>query len=442
MNLIMKENASHISKEPYKGVRDFYPEDMRVMRYITEVMRTSAEAFGYEEYTASVLESAELYEAKSGEEMVTNETYTFIDRGERRVTLRPEMTPTVARMIAAKRKELMFPLRWYSIPNLFRYERPQRGRLREHWQLNCDLFGAKSIAADAEILLLASTIMKKFGAKEEDFEIRINHRSLMNSLFDDVLSLETDARYKLAKLLDKKEKISKEEFLNELTVLIPEKATMLSHMLEAKTLDEFLQHSPLLSSSEGAQDVLSLLAHLSTLSLHNVRFVPTLMRGFDYYNGMVFEVFDTNPENRRSIFGGGRYDHLVDIFGVESVPAVGFGMGDVTIADFLTTHDLLPAFSSAHQLYIATVTEGDIAFAHTLATNLRASGINVLVNVTNKKLGEQVSYAAKKSIPFVLTVGENERAQHAYPLKNMLTKEECVVSIEDVASLLLNTTTN
>lgn len=436
----MKENASRISKEPYKGVRDFYPEDMRLMRYITDGMRASAEKFGYEEYTASVLESAELYEAKSGEEMVNNETYTFTDRGERRVTLRPEMTPTVARMIAAKRKELVFPLRWYSIPNLFRYERPQRGRLREHWQLNCDLFGAKSVTADAEILLLASTIMKDFGAKEEDFEIRINHRSLMNALFDDVLSLEADARYKLAKLLDKKEKISKDEFLSDLTVLIPEKATMLATMLEAATLDEFLQQSPLLESSEGANDLRALLSQLEALSLRNIRFVPTLMRGFDYYNGMVFEVFDTNPENRRSIFGGGRYDHLVDIFGVESVPAVGFGMGDVTIADFLTTHDLLPALSSAHQLYIATVTEADILFAHTIATELRAKGVEVVVNVTNKKVGEQVSYASKKSIPFVLTVGENERNAHAYPLKNMLTKEESILPIDAIASALLTTT--
>ncbi len=178
------EKTKKLSTEPYKGVRDFYPADMAVQSYIFDIWKKTAESFGYEEYGASVLEPANFYKAKSGEEIVNEQTYTFIDRGEREVTLRPEMTPTLARMVAAKKRELVFPLRWYSIPNLFRYEQPQRGRVREHWQLNVDLFGVNGIEADVEVISLAYKIMKNFGAKDEDFEIRVNSRNLLRKIFE------------------------------------------------------------------------------------------------------------------------------------------------------------------------------------------------------------------------------------------------------------------
>ena len=168
-----------LSTEPYKGVRDFYPEDMSTEKAIFDIWRKNCEKYGYEEYGASVLEPAELYRAKSGEEIVNEQTYTFTDRGEREVTLRPEMTPTVGRMIANKRRELTFPVRWFSIPNLFRYEQPQRGRTREHWQLNADIFGVESTSADIEIINLAYDITRAYGLKETDFEIRLNNRKVM-----------------------------------------------------------------------------------------------------------------------------------------------------------------------------------------------------------------------------------------------------------------------
>ena len=197
---------STISKDPYKGVRDFYPEDKAIQNYIFEVWKKTLISFGFEEYDSSLLEQAELFEAKSGEEIVNEQTYTFIDRGERKVTLRPEMTPTVARMIAKKRKELVFPLRWFSIPNLFRYERPQRGRLREHWQLNADIFGIEGIDAEAELIEMAYTLLKNFGLKDDQFEIKINNRSLINKIFKD-LGLDSVQSHQLSKLLDKKDKI-------------------------------------------------------------------------------------------------------------------------------------------------------------------------------------------------------------------------------------------
>lgn len=249
-----------LGTEPYKGVRDFYPEDMAIQNYIFDTWRKVAEKFGYVEYSASLLEPSEIYTEKSGAEIVNEQTFTFTDRGNRQVTLRPEMTPTLARMIAARRKSLKFPLRWYSIPNLFRYERPQRGRKREHWQLNCDLLGIAGIEADKEMILLTYKIMKEFGAKDEEFEIRINNADISN--------------------------------LKEI--------------------------GPNLVSD------------------------PTLARGQTYYTGVVFEIFDTDKENNRALAGGGRYDNLLELFEVEPIPAVGFGMGDITIRDFLETHKLGP----------------------------------------------------------------------------------------------------
>ncbi len=277
-----------LSTNPYKGVRDFYPEDMRVQNYIFSVWRKVVENHNppYEEYSASLLEYADLYRSKGNDEIVNEQTYSFTDRGGREVTLRPEMTPTLARMVAARRKSLKFPLRWYSIPNVFRYERPQRGRRREHWQLNCDLVGLAGTEGDAEIIELAYKIMQAFGAKDEDFEIKVNMRP----------------------------------------------------KLDTATLSRWDKQG--VPDADKIQCPPSVSEFLKRLNLPNAKFDANIMRGFDYYTGMVFEVFDTSPENRRSLFGGGRYDNLLEIFGVEPVPCVGFGMGDITMRDFLETHNL------------------------------------------------------------------------------------------------------
>lgn len=259
---------SKLDTAPYKGVQDFYPEDMAIEKYIFSVWRTVAEKFGYEEYNASPLEPTELYAEKSGEEIVNEQTFTFTDRGGRSVTLRPEMTPTLARMVAAKRKSLKFPLRWYSIPNLFRYEKPQRGRRREHYQLNVDLLGTPDLSADIEIISLADGIMQEFGATRQQYEIRLSTLASNN------------------------------DSLNEVMTALKEKG------------------------------------------ITNIRIDEALKRGQAYYTGVVFEFFDTDPANPRSILGGGRYDNLMELFEVEQVPAVGFGAGDITMRDFLETHGL------------------------------------------------------------------------------------------------------
>ena len=200
-----------LSLEPYKGTRDFYPKDQFIQNYIFSVWKKVCESYGYLEYNASILEETELYKSKSGDEIVNEQTYSFIDRGNRNVTIRPEMTPTVARMVAQKRKELTFPIRWFSIPNLFRYERPQRGRLREHWQLNADMFGVDSVEADVEIISLAYDIMKGFGAKDEDFEIRINNRHVISAGLREKLP-DPERQRAYMRLLDRKDKMTPEAY--------------------------------------------------------------------------------------------------------------------------------------------------------------------------------------------------------------------------------------
>jgi histidyl-tRNA synthetase len=323
----MTEKQNKVSVECYKGVRDFYPEDMAIQNYIFDTWRKVAKEFGYVEYGASILEYADLYKAKGerNEEIVNEQMYTFTDKGDREVALRPEMTPTLARMIAARRKGLKLPLRWFSIPNCFRYERTQRGRKREHWQLNCDIMGNNkdfsSTDAEVEIISLSYKIMKEFGAKDEDFEIKIGSRTLFDTISTS-LGLDTDTKVKLRNLIDKREKISKEEFETELKAMnVP--------------LD-------ILNENNVPNDISHVLTTLNQKGISNAKFDPSIMRGFDYYTGIVFEVFDTNPENSRSLFGGGRYDNLLEMFGVEPLPTVGFGMGDVTMRDFLETHKLPP----------------------------------------------------------------------------------------------------
>ena len=278
--------------QPYKGVRDFYPEDMKIQNYIFDTWRKTVESFGYVEYSASILEPAELYQGKTSEEIVKEQTFIFKDRGNREVVLRPEMTPTLARMIAARRRHLKFPVRWYSIPNVFRYERPQRGRRREHWQLNCDLLGLAGMEAEIEIISLAHGIMKAFGAKDKDFEILVSSRK----------ALPPGADMKIVRQIDKGKKTGVE---------VKESA-----------------------------EIKSLLRELAKLGIKNARFDGRIVRGFDYYTGTVFEVFDTHPDNTRALFGGGRYDNLLEMFRVKAVPAVGFGMGDIALRDFLETHQL------------------------------------------------------------------------------------------------------
>lgn len=403
-----------LSTEPYKGVRDFYPEDQRVLHHLFETSRQLLTSYGYEEYNASPLESAELYEGKTSEEIVRDQTYTFVDRGERRVTLRPEMTPTVARMVAGKKRDLAFPLRWFSWPNVFRYERPQRGRLREHYQLNIDLFGIKDYNADIEIIAIAHALLTSFGATQSDFELRINSRTLVNAACAEA-NLTGEQTKQYLRLVDRIDKMDPTEFEAEKQSILGG-ATDPDHLIK--------QPTPGSSTARAKDDLEAVLIALTRRGITNARYDQSVVRGFDYYTGIVFEVFDTHPDNRRSLFGGGRYDNLVSLFSDEPIPAVGCAVGDVTLRDFLETHGLLTPPKTEIDVYLCSLSSEYIPHADMLAQALRTQGVRAATHLGDRKVGDQIKIADKKGIPHIVVIGEDEAKSGEYVLKNLATGTE------------------
>ncbi len=426
----MSEKPKKLSTDAYKGVRDFFPADMAVEKKIWDIWRNVVEKYGYEEYGGSVLEPAELYRAKSGEEIVSEQTYTFTDRGDREVTLRPEMTPTVARMVAARKRELVYPVRWYSIPNLFRYEQPQRGRVREHWQLNADIFGVESLAAEIEIINMAYDITRGYGLKDTDFEIRLNNRKVMNYVTRDVFGLDEDRTRKISKLIDKKDKVKAEWFEAAAMEVLGVETDFKKFMtlLNSKNFEEFTTHLPQTAEEhQGIREIRKVIAGLESLGITNARFDQTLMRGFDYYTGVVFEIYDLNPVNRRSVFGGGRYDDLLSLFGGDKVCAVGFGAGDVVAQDLMETYGTVPKAKSVAELMVCIVGDHNTPYALEVAQKLRAQGTKVSVDFSGKKLGDQISNADKRSIARIICIGDEEVKNGKLRMKNLATGEEELV---------------
>lgn len=427
-----------LNTQPYKGARDFYPEDKRQQKFLFNSLRKTVEHFGYEEYDAPILESLDLYLAKTGEEIVNEQTYNFKDRGGRDVVIRPEMTPTVSRMVAAKRQELPYPLRWYSIPNLWRYERPQRGRLREHWQLNVDIFGIADTQAEFEIISLANQIFKDFGAKPDMYEIRLNSRKFMDYVLHQYLELDDVEAHSIAKLIDRMHKLDRSAFIAQAdAIMSPSKreAGMVEKLLDVLHAKRFTALPQPLQDQPSIKALQAMIARLGEAGIKNAVFDVTLMRGFDYYTDIVFEVFDVHPDNNRAMMGGGRYDGLVALFGVDPVPTVGFGLGDVTLANFLETHHLMPAMVPETHLYVAVV--GDVSdAAQRPIQELREMGLNVAVGTFGRKLGDHFKTAEKKNIANVLIIGQQELESEQYVVKNLASGIEEKHSLQRIVSMV------
>ena len=415
-----------LSTQSYKGVRDFYPSEMAVQRYIFDMWSETAQRFGFERYDASVLEPAALYKAKGAEnaEMVNDQTYTFTDRGDREVTLRPEMTPTVARMVAGKRRELSYPVRWYSIPNLFRYERAQRGRLREHWQLNADIFGSNHFTTDVEVIQLAHQIFLDFGATEDMFEILINNRATMQHAYAAIGITDADTVAAVTRLNDRKDKISEEEYLSALTEITSDAEL-------AQTVKTMIE-----STDPGDNLVV---ATLKELGINNVRIDRSLARGFDYYTGTIFEIKDTHPDNNRSLLGGGRYDNLTGLFGGEPISGIGFGFGDVTMRDFLLTHGLMPeevTYTSAALALLPISADQNLA-ALKIAQDIRATGLSCSVDNSDRKIGKKIAAAAEANVIYSITIGSEEIASGTYTMKHLESGNETSGTIEKLMTHLI-----
>ncbi|MBT3585712.1 MAG: histidine--tRNA ligase [Halobacteriovoraceae bacterium] len=428
-----------LSKKPYKGTRDFFPPLKRAQNYLFQKMQYCAESFGYENYTGPLLEEVDLYRAKSGEELINDQIYSFIDRGKREVAIRPEMTPTLARMVASIHREESKPLRWYSIPNVYRYERPQKGRLREHWQLNCDIFGAPELYGEAEIIQVAVNLMKSFGATEKHFQIYINDRQAVDALFKSVLKADDELAYKLYKLVDRSKKIDRqtlEKDASELGLSAKQREDFLSYI----DIKEFSQLAELLKKNgqtECAERLTLFMSLISNLGLDNyVTFDPAIVRGLDYYTGIVFEIFDLNPENPRAISGGGAYANLLQIFKEPALAGCGFGLGDVTLSDFLKTHRLLPSFDiPENDLFVTFQVEGAEATSLVLAAGLRSKGLKVLNALSPTKIKKVFSIAEKKGARFITLIGEDELKNQKVQVKNLQSKEQQEFNIDDIDSI-------
>ncbi|MCT8334420.1 histidine--tRNA ligase [Leptospira sp. 85282-16] len=426
----MKEQK--LTTENYKGTRDFYPEDMRLRNYLFSVMKDVVRSYGYEEYDGPMVESLDLYRAKTGEEIVGKQIYNFIDKGDREVAIRPEMTPTVARMVAKKLRDLPRPIRWFSIPNLWRYEQPGHGRLREHWQLNVDMFGVTSQRAELEILSLACDILFAFGAPRNSFKVTISHRSLLDEFLLDGLKVSANQAHEVSKILDKKNKITEEEYTNLVSKTIPNDPTAVSKInLFLAATTESLDQIPGIKE-ETRNTIQTLFGDLKTIGLEDiVIFDPSVVRGFDYYTGFIFEIFDTSPQNKRSLYGGGRYDNLIGLFSNEELSGIGFGLGDVTLQNFLTAHNLLPKFDNDSTVYIPLLDESSFSENHNFAKELRKEKIATEVSLVSQKMGKQLSYAEKKGYRWILLRGEDEIKAGTVTLKDMASRNQWTFSFSE-----------
>jgi len=413
----------------YKGTRDFYPEDMCYRNWYFSRVRRVVESFGYEEYHTPLLESYDIYAAKSGEEVANKQLYLFEDKGGRRVAIRPEMTPSVARLVAARMNELTYPLRWYSIANFMRYEKPQKGRLKEHWQVNVDIFGTDSITAELEILSVICEIMNIFHADSSMFRIKINNRKFFADVLTDILKVRNEEVKTISKIIDKKAKIEPEKYnewlvdtgLTQNTINLLDKIFSLDLSGIIQMLDK---------ESEGANELAELFNLIKQTGLDNVcEFDFSIVRGFDYYTGTVFEVYDTSPENTRSLFGGGRYDNLVSLFRDRNISGIGFGLGDVTFEYFLKGNNLVPDEIYTTPQVLITRFEGvSVSEYFSLAKDLRTEQIRASLYFSDQdKLGKQIKYAERKGFSVIIILGEDEIKENKVTMKHLDSKTQMTV---------------
>jgi histidyl-tRNA synthetase len=392
--------------QPYKGARDFYPEDKQIQKWIFDKWRRVVERYGYVEYDAPILEPTDLYLMKGSQEIIETQTYTFKDRGDRSVTIRTEMTPSVSRMVAGRRQELSYPARWYSIPNLWRYERMQKGRLREFWQLNVDMFGVSSAQAELEMIQIVDDLFQAFKAKRSTYTIKVNSRVLVTEILSSI-GVSAGRATAVIRLIDRIKKMSTDEFATALDEATGAKEISRA-LVRFLTIKEISDLPVSLQSSESARSIAAVIDTARAQGIRNIEFDVTLMRGFDYYTDIVFEAFATDGENNRSVLGGGRYDGLVGLFGVEPVPTIGFAVGDVVFRDYLETNKLIPTMRLPVELTILIRDEQSANGAQTAARELREIGVNVAVDFSGRKIDKQFKNAVKSGVRYVLFVGQEE----------------------------------
>jgi histidyl-tRNA synthetase len=421
------------------GFRDFYPADFALRAHIFRTWRTVAARYGFEEYDGPPLEPLELYTAKSGEEIV-GQLYNFSDKGGREVALRPEMTPTLARMVAARANGLRKPIRWFSIPQLFRYERQQRGRLREHFQLNCDLIGEPGPVGDAEIIALAADSVRAFGLGPEDVRVRISDRRLLTALLR-ALELSEAQGAVVYQVLDKLNRVPREVSVGRLR----------EAGLQGSTIDRLLgltaagSWPALKDAAAGLDEALAAggpltrtIDALGAMGLGGfVDLDLTIVRGLAYYTGTVFEIFDAKGE-LRAVCGGGRYDNLLESLGGVDLPALGFGMGDVVLAELLRDRGLAPGEPPRVDVFVAGVTGEDLPHVLALVHELRDAGLRAEYALNELGLGKQLKLADVRRARIAVVIGPDDRARGEVMVKDLAGKSQTAVRRERVVSELVS----
>lgn len=410
---------------PVKGTRDFYPEDMAVRSWLLEKIRKVSELYGYQEYEGPFLERFELYAAKSGEELVNKQSYVFEARDGEKVTLRPELTPTLARMVAQRQKELVYPARWWMFGPFWRYEQPQKGRTREFFQWNIDLLGATTPECDAEMIALIVSFFQAVGLGPDKVQVKVNSRKLMNEKLTQ-LGVAPAVRKTVFRVIDRRDKMSQAEW----------EAYALSEGLTREQLQGILALQTNPDVWKESEELVRAFAVIERMGMQEyVKFDPEVIRGLDYYTGIVFEA--EAIKGGRAILGGGHYDNLVGDVGGDLLPAVGFAMGDVMIGVLLKEYGLIPNLNRVPAETLVTVfDEQGLLDAFALAAEMRQAGLNVIVYPEASKLQKQLKYADRIGVRYVIIAGPDERAAGQVTLKDLQDRTQAVLERSELTRVL------
>lgn len=408
-----------------KGTRDFYPDEMARRMWLVDKLRQASEAFGYQQYEGPCLETIDLYAAKSGEELVKEQAFVFPDRGGDPITLRPELTPTLARMIASKQNELVFPARWWSFGPFWRYERPQKGRTREFYQWNIDLIGSESVQADAELVSVAATFLKLVGLRSDQVQILVNDRRLMDRKLTEI-GIGQDKKPEMLRMIDRIDKQPADVWEQNVADL-------------GFSQEQIGQIRELLANRELWRESVELSQLFDFLALNGldeyVRYEPKIIRGLDYYTGVVFEAHDVKEEFR-AILGGGHYANLVGDVGGQPLPGVGFAMGDVVVMLVLEAFGLIPEeLTHGETVFVTVFNEEMLPESMRLAGELRSMGFGVVL-AEPEKLAKQFKYADRLGLKKALVLGPDEIASGNVVVKDLRTFEQVVVNRDQLRASL------
>lgn len=431
------------SKEPLRGMKDFYPPELREINWIKGILEDITELYCYEEFETPLLEPIEIFAAKSSEELVNEQAFIVEKKKGKKFLLRPEITPTLARMIAKKSQEIKKPIRWYSIPTCYRYERPQKGRRREFRQFNADLLGENSLYAEIEIFNMCIDILTSFGATPEQFQILYNNRRFIDALCEIIFQIPEEKMQEVYTILDKSDKMEASEFEKYVIDTFQNEIVVqgIQKLKESENLEDLLKKFDDIPDEFYNSDGYNELINLNKLIVNSglseyCTFSPSVVRGLDYYTGTVFEVYDTGKDNIRAIFGGGRYDDLLSLFSDEQLSGIGFGMGVLMLSLFLKTYDLIPEFirekDYTDTIYIASVNQDVANYSIELADIIRTEDLPCIVDYRFKNLKSQLSKASELGVLISLIVGPKEMEHDEIVIRNMVTNEQKTINNKDL----------